>query len=185
MSIEQTDQLIRLILNSLLLVVICVGVVNGLLMRQTAFANRLRGMQKEYLELLGTGLLQTDRLMQLKVQLRQLRQHYRTAYASLLAAQYALLLCMASTVVIAFRMLFPANWLIHTALILFVLGSVILLSSIGLTLLDVYAANRSLGEEIQWVLSLETPEANWGRVMPQRRSRTHHRQTRRLNRTAN
>jgi hypothetical protein len=187
MSIEQTDQLIRLILNSLLLVVACVAVVHGLLMRQAAFANRLRIAQQEYLELLdGTRPFKNDRLMQLKGQLRQLRQRYRIAHASLLTAHYALLVCMTSTVVIAFRMLFSPNWLIHTALILFVLGAAILLCSIGLTLVDVYATNRSLSEEIHWVLSLGMMEASFGSVLPQRkRSPLRHRTARRLNRTAN
>jgi hypothetical protein len=200
MSIEQTDQLIRLVLNSLLLVLICIAVVNGLLMRQTAFANRLRLTQKEYLELLGgAGLFRTDRLMQLKVQLRQLRYHYRVAHASLLTAHYALLLCMSSTVIVACRMLLPSNWLIHTALVLFVLGTIVLLFSIGLTLLDVYATNHSLGEEITWILRLGAIETGSSRISakptsPQngslsptghRSSRQRQRVHRQLNRTAN
>ncbi|WP_416675664.1 DUF2721 domain-containing protein [Egbenema bharatensis] len=199
MSIEQTDQLIRLVLNSLLLVLICVAVVNGLLMRQTAFANRLRQTQKEYLELLDGGLFRNDRRMQLKGQLRQLRYHYRVAHASLLTAHYALLLCMTSTVVVAFRMLLPSNWLIYAALVLFVLGTIVLLFSIGLTLLDVYATNHSLGEEITWILRLGAIETGSSRISakptsPQngslplaghRPSRQRQRVHRQLNRTAN
>jgi hypothetical protein len=183
MSIEQTDQLIRLILNSLLLVVACVAVVNGLLMRQAAFTHRLRTTQQEYLELLnGTKPFNADRLMQLKVQLRQLRQHYRIAHTSLLTSHYALLLCMASTVIIAFRMLFSANWLIDMALILFVFGTVVLLCGVALTLLDVYATNRSLTEELHWLLSLGTVEVS---SVSKSRSRAPRQVVRRMRRTAN
>lgn len=158
MSVEQTDQLIRLILNSLLLVVACVIVLSGSLMRHSAVVNQLRSAQREYFELLeGAGAFRTDRLMQLKFQVRQLRQRYWLAHVSTLAAHYALLFCIASALVVAFRTLIHSNWLIQAALVLFVVGMGILLMSIGFMLLDFYSSKRSLWDEMNWLLNLGTP----------------------------
>ncbi|NJR59522.1 MAG: DUF2721 domain-containing protein [Cyanobacteria bacterium CRU_2_1] len=167
MSIEQTDQLIRLILNSVLLVTTCAIVFSALIMRHTAIVNRLRSIQKEYFELFGNleghrrvqRVLPLDgRLIQLKIQLRRLRQHYRIAHYSVLAAHSALLFCITSTLVISLRTLLNLNLLIHVALVLFVFGVTALLISIGLTLLDYYTCHHSLWDEINWALSLSLSE---------------------------
>lgn len=174
MSVEQTDQLIRLILNSLLLVVACVIVLSGSLMRHSAVVNQLRSAQREYFELLeGAGAFRTDRLMQLKFQVRQLRQRYWMAHVSTLTAHYALLFCIASALVIAFRTLINSNWLIHAALVLFVLGMGILLISIGVMLLDFYSSKRSIWDEINWLLNLGTPRQKPpGTIQRSRRSKS-------------
>jgi hypothetical protein len=149
MSIEQTDQLIRLILNSVLLVIACVVVTGGLMIRHTAITNRLHATQRDYHQLLmASSMANRDRLHQLSLQIRQLRQHYRATHYSVVAAHYALLFCVGSTLVMACRALINLNQLINIALILFVVGIGVLLISVGLTLLDFYAAHRALWDDV-------------------------------------
>ncbi|WAL60600.1 DUF2721 domain-containing protein [Thermocoleostomius sinensis] len=155
MSVEQTDQLIRLILNSTLLMTACTILLSAVLMRHSSMLHRLQGVQRNYLELLrAADLSRHDRLIPLKVQLRHLRQHYQIAHVSVLMAQSALLLCIGSTLVIACRTLIQSNWLIQGALILFVAGTTFLLVSVAAMLFDFRTTNHSLWEEINWTLSL-------------------------------
>lgn len=155
MNVEQTGQLIQLILNSLLLVTTCVIVLSSLLMRYSSIVHRFRAAQQEYFKLLqGAEQFRGDRLKQLHSQLRALRQHYRLTHLSVLIAHYALLFCVASTLVMAFRAFIPVDGLIHLALALFVIGITILMISIGVTLFDLYRANQSVWQEMNWALSL-------------------------------
>ncbi|GAB4384794.1 MAG: hypothetical protein Kow00121_48780 [Elainellaceae cyanobacterium] len=157
MSIAQTDQLIRLILNSLLLVVICTIALQGLLNRHGLIVQQLRVAQREFSELSEpldhSGIFKQNRYVQHKQHLRQLRQQYRTTYFSLLVAQAALLVCLTSTLMLAFRTLINFDWLIHASLVLFLVGVIGLLSSAGLVLIHFYTANYSLWEELHPMLS--------------------------------
>lgn len=172
MSIEQTNQLLQLILNCLLLVTACVIVLSGMLLRHTAMTHRLHACQREYFECLeGAGTVKQARLVQLKIQLRQLRHHYRMTHLSVVMAHYALLFCVASALGVAFRTLIDANWLIHLALVLFVIGISILLLSVGLTLLDLCQANHSLWQELHWILTLGNPARTLDKPLRLARSR--------------
>lgn len=171
MSVEQTDQLIRLILNSILIVIACAIIFNSFLMRHAAILNRMRAVQQDYVELLRmTELSQSDRLMQLKTHLHHLRHSYRMAHASVLFAQAALLLCVASTVVIAFRTFIPANSLIQMALLLFIGGVALLLVSVAVMLHDIRTANTSLWEELNWTLSLSSNSSKLGPALSRSRA---------------
>jgi protein-S-isoprenylcysteine O-methyltransferase Ste14 len=158
MSLEQTNQLIQLVLNSVLMVAACVVILGGLLVRHTATQRQLRSLTQEYSELMGGSvLLRGDRLLQVKHQLRQLRQQYQDAYRSILVIHYALLTFVLSGLTVALRTIANADWLITAALVLFIVGLVILLLGLALALADLHAAKRSLWHEIQWVLNLNSP----------------------------
>ncbi|MBD1871807.1 DUF2721 domain-containing protein [Cyanobacteria bacterium FACHB-471] len=162
MSLEQTNQLIQLVLNSALMVSACVVILGGLLVRHTATHRQLRSLTQEYAELMGGSvLLRGDRLLQVKHQLRQLRQQYQDAYRSILVIHYALFMFVLSGLTVALRTIANADWLITAALVLFIVGLVMLLLGLALALADLHAAKRSLWNEIQWALSLgnsgETP----------------------------
>jgi hypothetical protein len=162
MSLEQTNQLIQLVLNSALMVAACVVILGGLLVRHTATHRQLRSLNQEYSELMGGSvLLKGDRLLQVKHQLRQLRQQYQDAYRSILVIHYALLTFVLSGLTVALRTIANADWLITAALVLFIVGLIILLVGLGLALGDLHAAKRSLWDEIQWALNFgssgETP----------------------------
>jgi hypothetical protein len=152
MSVEQTSQLIQLILNSALMVTACVITLGGLLVRHAAINDRLRLTHREYFELFsGIGVLKGDRRSQLRQQLRQLRQRYRLAYRSLLAVHSALVCLLSSTFVMALRTLVNWNGLISGGLVLFAIGVGIFLVGAGFALLDFYTAGRSLPENFMGI----------------------------------
>jgi len=185
MSLEQTSQLIQLVLNSALMVAACVVILGGLLARHTATHRHLRSLSQEYSELMsGSALLRGDRLLQVKHQLRQLRQQYQDAYRSILVIHYALLTFVLSGLTVALRTIANADWLIPAALVLFIVGLVILLLGLALALADLHAAKRSLWDEIQWALNLgnlgETPLLGAKPEMKEKRSPLPKKPTRKL-----
>jgi len=155
MDVEQTTQLIQLILNSVLMVTACVVVLGVLLMRHTAIHGRLRSMNQEYFQLLGDAVVfRGDRLLQVKHQLLQFRNHYSTTYFSLMLVYLALMTFGASTLLLALRTLVNWQWLITLSLTVFMVGMGVLLSGVGLSLVDFCLSRRSLLEEMNWVLGL-------------------------------
>ncbi|HEY9700419.1 MAG TPA: hypothetical protein V6D10_24400 [Trichocoleus sp.] len=154
MTVEQTSQLIQLILNSGLLVAICSVLMVGLMFRHLVIGYRLRLLRQTYFDLLTVAIpLRHDRLLHLKIQLRDLRHHYRLTCCSTWAGCTALICSLLSMLTMTLRSLIEANALIPIALVFFVLGIGILLVSIGFVWLDFQADDRSLLQEIQWILT--------------------------------
>lgn len=161
MDIEQTTQLIQLILNSILMVNVCVLLLIGLLPRQTGLNQRLQAIGREYAELLhDTPLARSidlppgreHRQIHLKKQLRQLQQRYKTAQSGVVLTCSALLLFTASTLLLALRTIVNGLWLIPSSLGMFCMGIAILLLSIIVTLIDLHATERSLWQELkEWL----------------------------------
>lgn len=194
MSVEQTTQLIQLILNSVMMITACVVVLVGLMVRHVSISDRLQAMNREYFELLnGSSPLKNERLAQLKRQLRQVRQRCRTAQNGVLAVHYALLLFITSTFVLTLRTVVSWGWLIPGSLLLFMLGVGMLLLSMMLTLIDFQASDRSLWEEMKWVLSLsrggvaelknslQLPPSRPTRALPSVSTNQHHSNSNRSN----
>jgi hypothetical protein len=159
MSVEQTTQLIQLILNSVLLTVACALTLGRLGVRQSAIEERLRVANRHYSELLGAGVerTQTPKLAQAKKSRRSLHRHRRLTHYSLLAANYALLFSIISLLVITLRALVDGDWLIMLALGLFVVSAGLLLVGIGLTLLDLHSSRLPLWEEVKGMVQLGQP----------------------------
>jgi Protein of unknown function (DUF2721) len=161
MDIEQTTQLIQLILNSILMVNVCVLLLIGLMPRQTGLNQRLQTIGREYAELLHDTPLarsidlptgRNHRQLHLKKQLRQLQQRYKTAQSVVVLTCSALLLFTASTLLLALRTIVNGLWLIPGSLGLFCMGIAILLLSIIVTLIDLNATERSLWQELkEWL----------------------------------
>lgn len=154
MSVEQTSQLIQLILNSVLLVVICSVLTVGLILRCLAIGYQLRLLRQTYFDLLaGSMPLRHSRLVHLKTQLLPLRYHYRLACCSSWTSCTALVCSLISTLLMSLRTLIQLNVLIPIALVFFVIGIGMLLLSIGFVLLDFHRDEQSLLTEIQWILT--------------------------------
>ncbi|MBD2464324.1 DUF2721 domain-containing protein [Oscillatoria sp. FACHB-1407] len=155
MSIEQTSQLLQLILNSVLMLTTCVVIWGVLTVRHIAIHHRLRGLNQEYFELLNHAvMLRGDRLHQIRNQLQQFRQRYQTIYLSLLTLYGAVLFLSISAFMIVLRSLLNWQWLITGSLLLFALGTGAMLVGIGLALLDFYRSRQTMVEEMSWVLGL-------------------------------
>ncbi len=154
MSVEQTTQLIQLILNSVLMVTASAFLLGGLLVRQSALETRLQTLNAEYLALPNSADRPGERLLSLKKQLRQLQQQAHTARLALIALHYGLVGFGGSTLVLTLRMVIDALWLIPFSLVLFALATVLLLAAILLALLEISSSDRPLWEDLKWVVSL-------------------------------
>lgn len=161
MSVEQTTQLIQLILNSMLMMVACALLLSRISLRQTALEEGLQAARQslERLDLgnehwsEGKGVdRSTSRVLQAKKHLRQLQHRYRVVRYSVLANAYALVCAIASTLTLALRTLINLEWLVPISLGLFVFGVTLLLLGVGLMLLDLHTADRALWDEITSLL---------------------------------
>lgn len=174
MSVEQTTQLIQLILNSVLLTVACVLVLGRVGVRQTALEDRMKTATRQLASILdlvgspdsGGKLPPHIRLGQAKKSLRQLQRHYQINHYSHLVAYYAFLLAILSTFTLALRTLLNADWLISIALGLFVISISGLALSIGLTLIDLHYSRISLWEEMEGMLELGKRSPGKSRSVP-------------------
>lgn len=173
MTVEQTSQLIQLILNSALMVVVCGLVLLGMLVRQGTLQQQLHWVNREYREqLMGTAILQGDRFQYLKNQQQELRRHYRQAQAGILIAYSALLLLLMSSFMLALRTLWNQDWLIPASMVMFGVGNGVLVLSVGMAIFEIRSASNSLlGELRDWV-QWRDPEGIRPRLaLPERRSR--------------
>ncbi|MBF2074225.1 MAG: hypothetical protein IGS50_10765 [Synechococcales cyanobacterium C42_A2020_086] len=151
MSIEQTSQLIQLILNSLLLLMVSALVLAGLSLRLQVGLYQLQTAHQDYVTLASEAsegeFARGDYLTSAKLRLQSLRTYYRLTHSAVLASHYVLLLSGGSTLVLAARTLVNADWLINVALGLFVSGSGLLLLSVGLALLALWHSSDRLKTE--------------------------------------
>ena len=123
MSIEQTAQLIQLVLNSMLMLVGCALVSNRLGMRHSILVDRLQSLMAQYTDLLeaeaalppGLPFTSDPHLILAKKQLRQLQSRYTLTYSSLLAVHAALLLAIGNVFLLSLRSLLDLDWLIPLA----------------------------------------------------------------------
>lgn len=159
MDVEQTTQLIQLILNSVLMMNACALLLAGLLARQTSASDRVQAASREFAAAVNLSQIrnhptfkETHQVL-LKKQLRHLHQRYRAASNNVLAIHYALLIFVGSTLMLAFRSVINLSWLIPTALGLFSIGVGILLLGVVLTLYDLHTSDRSIWQEIKELLS--------------------------------
>ncbi|XGV98251.1 MAG: DUF2721 domain-containing protein [Leptolyngbya sp. BL-A-14] len=163
MSVEQTTQLIQLILNSVLMTFACTLLLNRISLRQTALEERLQAANRQCVDLLGASAegrsdlprsdRSTNRLLQAKKHLRQIQYRYKVVRYGVLANAYALLCAITSTLALSLRALVNLEWLVPVSLGLFVLGVTLLLLGVGLMLLDLHTADRSLWEEMTHLLN--------------------------------
>ncbi|MGI0486201.1 DUF2721 domain-containing protein [Pantanalinema rosaneae CENA516] len=157
MSVEQSTQLIQLILNSILISVACALVLGGLTARQAALEERLQLLARQYYDYAdveGSAGWRSDRLSYVKKALRQVQYRCQISHYSVLAVHYALLFSIVSVLILAFRTAISLEWLIPVALACFIFGIAIMLLGVGLTLIDLHLSDRPLLEDMRGILNL-------------------------------
>ena len=155
MSVEQTTQLIQLILNSVLMSVACAVVLSGLTARYTALSQQLQVHHQTQRHPAPPGPTPLP-VAYHRTALRHLRLRYTLNRYGVLAGYYALFLAVCSCFILTLRGLLNWNSLIPIALGCFVLGMATLLLALGLTLVDWHFSDRSLLEETQHFLDVGT-----------------------------
>jgi hypothetical protein len=167
MTVEQTTQLIQLVLNSVLMVLACAFVLGGLLLRRSVLENRLQTTSIEYFQILhrvndlrgeSDGHLQSHRFRFLKKRLRHLQQQVKATHVSILGLYYALMLFATSVFSLSMRTIVSAAWLISSAMALFLGGVVILLFSVALVLLELHKSENPVWQEMRETFMLGKTE---------------------------
>lgn len=149
MSVEETTQLIQLILNSVLMVLACAFVLGGLLLRRSVLENRLQIASVEYFQASNRfGEVSPRRLKLLKNQLHSLQQQVKISQNGILTMYYALMLFVSSTLLLSLRLVFAANWLLSLSIAVFISGIAILLLSVAIVLVDFHRSDRSFWQQV-------------------------------------
>ena len=145
MSVHQTSQLIQLILNSALMITVCVGLMGGLWLRHGEIAHQLQSRKSQLLKAINpSNRSDPEQLTQLRQERLHLQRRYRLIHTSTLVIHYALLGFIASLFILALRTLVNLSWLIPISLFLFIVGAGGVLVSVAFALMDFYQGNQAL-----------------------------------------
>jgi hypothetical protein len=152
MSVEQTTQLIQLMLNSVLMGVVCALVLGGLTARHTTLSEEIQALQQASAQETNGDEVRSQVLQ--RRQQRYFHTRYRIMGYSVMMAYYALFFSILSGFLLALRALFGWDWLIPVALVLFAIGISTLLVAVGLTLVEWHLSNRPLLDEAGTLFSM-------------------------------
>lgn len=133
MDVEQTSQLIQLILNTLLLSVVSIGLVAVTTLRVQLVIVHLQSIQDG--RCLDDRLGYPHYLEYWSQKRRSLRRRYRVERLGQLMAHYSFLLAVLSALVVSMRSLMNWNALINASLVCFVVSLALLLGSVFCLLL--------------------------------------------------
>ena len=156
MSINDTTQLIQLILNSVLMLLACAFVLGGLLLRRSVIENRLQITNIEYFQILDR-ITPSNRLLMLQKQIRYLQQRVKSANNGVLVMYYALLLFVSSIFALSVRTVFSAEWLVSASMALFVAGTAVLLFGVAIVLVDLHQSDRPFWQEMREIIASDLP----------------------------
>ena len=163
MTVEQTNQLISLILNSVLMMLLSALLLGVAWLRQQALLERLEKVSARYRQLTQAGLeraepeplaepaaqsdparLTAAGLKQVRDRRLRLRSQYRWSYVGMLVLHGALMTFGISLLSLALRSLLVIDTLISTGLFLFVAGSTGLIAGLSCILIDVAKGNQQV-----------------------------------------
>jgi hypothetical protein len=160
MSIEQTNQLILLILNSALMMILSAALLGGAWLRQNMLFEQLHQIRRRYQLMTqnqetkiradatvapgktspNQASLQSS-LKKIRSDRQRLSQQYRWSHIGMLTLHMGLLLFSVSLLALALRSLLSFDGLISTALLLFTLGAAGLLAGTGCMLVGLWQSN--------------------------------------------
>lgn len=167
MSIEQTNQLILLILNSVLMTLLSAVLLGGAWLRQSTLSAQLQQVCRRYHQITrqphtaevypghsNKDSLKAD-LKRMRDQRQRLSNQYIWSHIGMLTLHVVVLIFGVSLFALALRSLLLFDSLISTALFLFTLGSAGLLAGTGCILVDLVQGNSgddSLGHSLAKVM---------------------------------
>ena len=166
MTTDTIARIIQLILAPVVMVSACAILVSGTLSHYAAINDRLRALARERLELLRgpTGELRipaasedaftTERLQEIDNQLPGLAQRLDLVHSALVAVYGAILVLVLSMFVIAFAALDNSSPLATAALVIFLVGTAIMLVGIVLVAVEIRQSNGAIQHEVRRVMRL-------------------------------
>ena len=175
MSAETVTRTIQLILAPVVMVSACAIFVGGLLAHYEAINLRMRTMTRERLDLLRNFTIadhfNSERLVELDVQLPQLLRRHALVHHALLSAYTGMLILVASMCAIALSAVTATDWLVTVVLAMFVAGILAMLASVIWIAMEVRISQQTVAYEVHSVLQLAAPSE---RVTPTHGAETVH-----------
>lgn len=173
MSIEQTNQLILLILNSILMTLLSSLLLGGTWLRQQSLLKQLNQIRSHYHRLTHSKDLaaspEASTLKQVREHRQRLNYQYHWSRIGLLVLHLVLLTFGVSLLALALRSLLAFDSLISVALFLFTLGAAGLLTGTGCILIDFLQGNSngdSLGRTFAQVMQQVTQQWQTQSIRP-------------------
>lgn len=141
MSVEQTHQLIQLILNALILCMLCLGVVAVTSVRVQLVVSQLQVLQEALHS--EERLTYPSHVTYLAQKRRSLRRRYRLERLGQVTSHHAFFLAVLSALVVSMRSLVNWDGLINSSLIGFVISLGLLLGSVFCVLLALHQTSSA------------------------------------------
>lgn len=166
MTVEEITRAIQLILAPVVMITSCAILVGGMLTHYAAINDRLRSLARERLTLLqGTeGTLsvvsvagdafKTERLLEIDKQLPSLLRRHMLVHHGVVATYGAIAVFVVSMFVIAFAVASQSASLATAALVLFLIGTAVLLAGLVFIVVEVRSSNDAVQYEVRRVMSL-------------------------------
>ncbi len=160
MNIETLASTIQVIIAPVVMITACSVLLGSLSGHYAAINDRMRDMTLERLDLLRTGgaapddAIRAERLGEIDVELPDLLHRHKHMRDAVVLVYSAILVFIASMLVIAGAEITQASWLAALALIVFLAGTALLLVGVLRTVLEVRVSHETVEYEVQRVLSL-------------------------------
>jgi len=165
MTIDSIIRTISLILAPAVMISSCAIFLNGIITRYESVGARMRAMHHERLELLQglehttssgvpPGGFSTHRIHEIEVQLPHLLQRHKLLRNAVLAENSAIAFFVTSMFIIALAALTNSSLIATAALLIFLIGTGVLLVGVIITTLEISRSQREVTYEIQDGLKL-------------------------------
>jgi len=165
MTIDSIIRTISLILAPAVMISSCAIFLNGIITRYESVSARMRAMHHERLELLhglrhttGNGVssygFSNHRIQEIEIQLPRLLKRHKLLHNAVLAENTAIAFFVTSMFIIALAALTNSSLIATAALLIFLIGTGVLLVGVIITTLELSRSQREVTYEIQDGLKL-------------------------------
>lgn len=156
MSATDIAQTIQLIIAPVVLITACMLFQNGILVRYASIGQRIRSLAHEQFELIRAGkdAFNLERLQVIDRQLPLLTRRHRLIQKAALLAYSAVAIFISTMFTIALSVAFNAGVVGTITLLLFLLGTGMLLIGVFLAALEIRISHRALCYEVHEITSL-------------------------------
>ena len=158
MNVEMVAHTIQLILAPVVMVTACGLMLNSLMVRYGAINDRIRGMNRERLDLLrkmSDAQLDRERLTEIDTQTPDLLQRHKQMRDALMLVYMAVLVFIANMFVIASASALQIDGLALLVLSVFLAGIALLFVAVLIVTFEIRYSHRALHFESRRVTSLE------------------------------
>lgn len=161
MNAEIVTQIIQMILAPTVMVSACTLIQSGILGRYSNIGNRLRALVRDRAEFLADDNIPIDLcragLGTIDVQLLNLSRRHRLIQNTILTLYSAVLLFLSAMIAIAIAEMLNVITVAIVALVLFLIGTGLLLVGVILASLEVRMSHQAVHTEVKWVMTLVKP----------------------------